>query len=82
MKIYKKDDQIKLRQGERHRLIGLEDFCSVLVFLLIGGSIGNNMDIPQNLWWMREIIKIGVTIVAMYTIQIIRLQIYNFRNNT
>jgi len=31
---------------------------------------------------MREIIKIGVTIVAMYTIQIIRLQIYNFRNNT
>ena len=29
MKIYKKDDQIKLRQGERHRLIGLEDFCLV-----------------------------------------------------
>jgi len=40
------------------------------------------MDIPQNLWWMREIIKIGITIVAMYTIQIIRLQIYNFKNNT
>ena len=55
---------------------------SGLVGGLIGGSIGNNMDIPQNLWWMREIIKIGVTIVAMYTIQIIRLQIYNFRNNT
>jgi mannose-6-phosphate isomerase-like protein (cupin superfamily) len=29
MKIYKKDDQIKLRQGERHRLIGLEDYCLV-----------------------------------------------------
>ena len=54
---------------------------SGLVGGLIGGSIGNNMDIPQNLWWMREIIKIGVSIVAMYTIQIIRFQIYNFRNN-
>ena len=54
---------------------------SGLVGGLIGGSIGNNMEIPQNLWWMREVIKIGITIVAMYTIQIIRLQIYNFRNN-
>ena len=46
---------------------------------LIGGSIGAGMDIPQNLWWMRELLKIGVTIVAMYTIQIIRLQVYNFK---
>jgi hypothetical protein len=30
---------------------------------------------------MREVIKIGITVVAMYTIQIIRLQIYNFKNN-
>jgi uncharacterized membrane protein YeaQ/YmgE (transglycosylase-associated protein family) len=29
---------------------------------LIGGSIGAGMDIPQNLWWMRELLKIGVTI--------------------
>jgi mannose-6-phosphate isomerase-like protein (cupin superfamily) len=29
MKIYSKGDQIRLRQGERHRLIGLEDFCLV-----------------------------------------------------
>lgn len=49
---------------------------------LIGGSIGAGMDIPQNLWWMRELLKIGVTIVAMYTIQIIRLQVYNFKNKT
>ena len=47
---------------------------------LIGGSIGAGMDIPQNLWWMRELLKIGVTIVAMYTIQIIRLQVYNYKN--
>ena len=29
MKIYSEGDQIRLRQGERHRLIGLEDFCLV-----------------------------------------------------
>ena len=29
MKIYNEGDQIRLRQGERHRLIGLEDFCLV-----------------------------------------------------
>ena len=29
MKIYKKGDQIKLKQGERHRLIGLADHCLV-----------------------------------------------------
>jgi len=28
---------------------------------------------------MRELIKIGVTILAMYTIQIIRIQYYNFK---
>jgi hypothetical protein len=49
---------------------------------LIGGSIGAGMDIPENLWWMRELLKIGVTIFAMYTIQIIRLQVYNFKNKT
>ena len=53
---------------------------SGLVWGLIGGSIGAGMDIPQNLWWMRELLKIGVTIVAMYTIQIIRLQVYNYKN--
>ena len=53
---------------------------SGLVGGLIGGSIGAGMDIPQNLWWMRELLKIGVTIVAMYTIQIIRLQVYNYKN--
>ena len=55
---------------------------SCLIGGLIGGSIGEGMDIPQNLWWMRELLKIGVTIVAMYTIQIIRLQVYNFKNKT
>ena len=29
MKIYTEGDQIKLKQGERHRLIGLEDYCLV-----------------------------------------------------
>ena len=29
MKIYKEGDQIKLKQGERHRLIGLDDHCLV-----------------------------------------------------
>jgi len=53
---------------------------SGLIGGLIGGSIGSGMDIPQNLWWMRELLKIGVTIVSMYTIQIIRLQVYNYRN--
>tara|TARA_B110000495_G_scaffold26398_1_gene19407 strand:- start:185 stop:466 length:282 start_codon:yes stop_codon:yes gene_type:complete len=53
---------------------------SGLIGGLIGGSIGGGMDIPQNLWWMRELLKIGVTIAAMYTIQIIRLQFYNYKN--
>lgn len=29
MKIYRKGDQIKLNQGERHRLIGLDEYCLV-----------------------------------------------------
>jgi len=29
MKIYNEGDQIKLKQGERHRIIGLEDYCLV-----------------------------------------------------
>jgi mannose-6-phosphate isomerase len=30
MKVYNEGDQIVLKQGERHRLIGLEDFCVVV----------------------------------------------------
>ena len=55
---------------------------SGLIGGLIGGSIGAGMDITANLWWMRELLKIGVTIVAMYTIQIIRLQIFNYKNKS
>ena len=55
---------------------------SGLIGGLIGGSIGEGMDIPQDLWWMRELLEIGVTIVAMYTIQIIRLQVYSYKNKT
>ena len=55
---------------------------SGLIGGLIGGSIGAGMDIPANLWWMRELLKIGVTIVAMYTIQIIRLQIFKYKNKS
>ena len=55
---------------------------SGLIGGLIGGSICAGMDIPANLWWMRELLKIGVTIVAMYTIQIIRLQIFNYKNKS
>jgi len=55
---------------------------SGLIGGLIGGSIGAGMDIPANLWWMRELLKIGLTIVAMYTIQIIRLQIFNYKNKS
>lgn len=29
MKVYNEGDQITLKQGERHRLIGLDDFCLV-----------------------------------------------------
>ena len=29
MEVYEEGDQIVLEQGERHRLIGLEDFCIV-----------------------------------------------------
>ena len=29
MKIYNEGDQIKLKQGQRHRLIGLDDYCLV-----------------------------------------------------
>tara|TARA_B110000914_G_scaffold172258_1_gene153049 strand:- start:125 stop:607 length:483 start_codon:yes stop_codon:yes gene_type:complete len=29
MKIYSEGNQIKLKQGERHRLIGLDDYCLV-----------------------------------------------------
>ena len=58
------------------------DYLLLITSGLIGGSIGAGMDIPANLWWMRELLKIGVTIVAMYTIQIIRLQIFNYKNKS
>ena len=29
MEVYNEGDQIKLKQGERHRLIGLDDYCLV-----------------------------------------------------
>jgi|TARA_B110000211_G_C14093199_1_gene560715 mannose-6-phosphate isomerase len=29
MAVYKEGDQIVLQQGERHRLIGLDDYCVV-----------------------------------------------------
>ena len=29
MKVYNEGDQIILQQGERHRLIGLDDYCVV-----------------------------------------------------
>ena len=31
----------------------------------IGGQIGAFMDIPQNLWWMREVIKLLLTIGSL-----------------
>ena len=30
MKVFNEGDQIILQQGERHRLIGLDDFCAVV----------------------------------------------------
>ena len=35
----------------------------------LGGQIGIFMDVPQNIWWLREFMKLGVTILSMYTIQ-------------
>ena len=42
-------------------IVGITYFLisSGLIGGLIGGSIGAGMDIPQNLWWMRELLKIG-----------------------
>ena len=31
----------------------------------IGGQIGTFMDIPQNLWWMREVIKLLLAIGSL-----------------
>jgi len=36
---------------------------------LIGGRIGNVLDVPDNIWWLREVIKLVVTILSMYTLQ-------------
>ena len=36
---------------------------------LIGGRIGNVLYVPDNIWWLREVIKLGVTILSMYTLQ-------------
>ena len=43
--------------------------ASALVGGLLGGQIGNILDVPDNIWWLREAIKLGVTILAMHTIQ-------------
>ena len=37
MKVYKEGDQIVLQQGERHRLIGLDDYC-------VGAEIWQHID--------------------------------------
>ena len=36
---------------------------------LIGGRIGNILDVPENIWWLREVIKLGVAILSMHTLQ-------------
>ena len=36
---------------------------------LIGGRLGNILDIPDNIWWLREVIKLGLTILSMHTLQ-------------
>jgi uncharacterized membrane protein YeaQ/YmgE (transglycosylase-associated protein family) len=36
---------------------------------LIGGRIGNVLDVPDNIWWLREVIKLGLTILSMHTLQ-------------
>ena len=36
---------------------------------LIGGRIGNILDVPESIWWLREVIKLGVTILSMHTLQ-------------
>ena len=43
--------------------------ASGLVGGLLGGQIGNILDVPDNIWWLREAIKLGVTILAMHTVQ-------------
>ena len=41
MKIYNEGDQIKLKQGERHRIIGLEDYCLVAeIWRVFKGKVG------------------------------------------
>ena len=36
---------------------------------LIGGRLGNILDVPNNIWWLREVIKLGLTILSMHTLQ-------------
>jgi uncharacterized membrane protein YeaQ/YmgE (transglycosylase-associated protein family) len=36
---------------------------------LIGGRLGNILDVPENIWWLREVIKLGLTILSMHTLQ-------------
>ena len=36
---------------------------------LIGGRLGNILDVPDNIWWLREVIKLGLTILSMHTLQ-------------
>ena len=42
---------------------------SGLIGGLLGGQVGNILDVPDNIWWLREAIKLGVTILAMHTVQ-------------
>ena len=42
---------------------------SGLIGGLIGGRIGNILDVPENIWWLREVIKLCVSILSMHTLQ-------------
>ena len=41
---------------------------SGLIGGLLGGRIGNILDVPENIWWLREVIKFGITILSMHTL--------------
>ena len=31
-------------------------------------KFGNILDVPDNIWWLREVIKFGITILSMHTL--------------
>ena len=41
---------------------------SGLIGGLLGGRIGNILEVPENIWWLREVIKFGITILSMHTL--------------